>query len=87
MALPVSFRARPERPRLVPVRETVPAVVRLQFDPHALDPETRHPCLGVVLEDAETREPFAARRLHEAADWLRSHGFRFAGVNGVWIRN
>ncbi len=78
-------RRKPERPAVVAARAEDPPVVVLTFDRHAIDPETRQPRLGVLLEDAATREPIAARSLHDAADWLRDHHYRFGGVNGVWL--
>lgn len=78
-------RRKPQRPEIVPMARSVPPVVRLTFDPHAIDPETRQPRLGVLLEDGETHQPIAARTLRDAADWLAAHRYRFAGANGVWL--
>lgn len=80
-------RRHSRKPALVSPRDDVPLAVVLTFDPNAIDPATRTQRLGVVIEDGETREPLGARSLRDAADWLRRHGFRFAGRAGVWTRH
>ncbi len=81
------LRAKPRKPAIVSARDDVPLAVVVSFDPYAFDPSTKATRLGVVIEDGETREPLGARSLRDAAAWLDRHGFRFAGVTGVWTRH